>query len=225
VRSYAILAGLFTLFLGCSSARVNPSPDKVYRYDMKVEYQGATARGLLILPQGKKSYNFIFRSPEPADSWEFATCHRLVTQDVMAIGAADTVANYTYVPNDIEQDYCPVTVRSIGMYGHHTWALLDMDTVGEDLEATQLCNGMGERFAGVGMCQAREGLYQEITFVNPVIVASGDGCGISDTDPHKSFYYRIPRGVCVHSFVDTTDSRKARLTTIGYDEVLRVESQ
>lgn len=80
------------------------------------------------------------------------------------------------------------------------------------------CNGRVIKSKGTTVCQSRNGLIQDITFAEEVLVADNNECGIPSKKA-KKFEFSLPKGKCSAIF-GTKSGKFHKLTLLGYESIL-----
>lgn len=212
------------LTVGCSTVEQPLDAQYFYKRDLRMKANDDKAmrdHGVLVLPKLPK-YNLKIRSIGRLDLLTISSCHREI---VLEPGGVDTV-NYEYVPvGSIEQGYCPLRLAGYDKKnGKHSWGFIDFqDGVLNPSRAKIVCNGEIIEANGVGACQSKEGLVQELMFPQYMTVNPDPDCEF----PRKiaDIYFQIPlkKAECVYLFYEREnkgDRKYFRLTTLGYERVI-----
>lgn len=141
------------------------------------------------------------------------TCHREII-----IRNKDYKRGIAFQLSSIEADgYCPILIQTFTKDRLYSAAMLDLD--GSGLNATIDCNGAITNFKGVGVCQSRIGMIQQIEFAEPVkITDPQSGCDSLQKQSDSKFRWRTSKGKCVYLFKGLVSGAIHRLTTNGYEE-------
>lgn len=214
MRSLAALSLVLTL--GCASPGQVLNPSLFYKRDMKINMDGTTGDGVLVVPSLKR-HNFVAYAKSEMSLYTFTTCHREVALENMP----KEVGGY-FVPAVGLEDTgsCPV---EIGGYdkkgGRHSWAFIDFQTPESTLPARLKCNGESVETTGVSVCQSRAGLIQRIEFAKEVVTATS-ACGKLTSVDGKVFEFPLVKGQCVYAFKEKESGKFHRLTALGYESIL-----
>lgn len=218
--SYSLLillhsAGAF----GFSSAPVQElDPKKIYKHDVKISVNGLTGVGVLVVPKAK-SYSIDGESLGNLDLLTITTCHRDVSWSPNS-----KKFHYDYLPSEsLEANgSCPMLIGAYDKKGQHGWAFIDFQTDDAKLPALLKCNGYGQTFQGVSVCQSRQTLTQFIEFEQPVKVFGSKECPmVEPINGGKRFEFPLPKGFCVFAFMEIAGEKRIhRLSTIGYESIL-----
>jgi len=202
-----------------SSAPVQElDPKKVYKHDIKATINGVSGVGVLVVPKAH-SYTITGESAGNLDLLTITTCHRDVSWSPNA-----KKFTYEYTPSEsLEANKsCPMLIGGYDKKGQHAWAMIDFETDEAKLPALLKCNGYGQTFNGVSICQSRFSLTQFIEFKTPVRVLPQKDCPMSEPlNGGTRFEFPIVKGYCVYAFMETAPEKRVhRLTTIGYESIL-----
>lgn len=210
------------LFLsGCSSITPVLDPRVYYRRDMRLEVNGSKSTGALVVSHSD-DYNIEIEAKGNLDLFTFTTCHREETRENAGKGGIfgnkkRVKINYQPVKG-IETEYCPIFLGGYEVKrGRHSWGFLDFEDPDTTLKGVLKCNGKVSE-GTVTVCQAREGLIQELGFAEEVTVRPKAGCEIGKTSG-KVFRYKMNPRECVYAFKSGYDEVH-RHTSIGYEEIL-----
>lgn len=86
------------------------------------------------------------------------------------------------------------------------------------------CNMKQNFVEGVAVCQSAAGLYQQISFPNPVVhTGANEGCDVIEHKVDKTFLFKIAPDICTYIFTAQEKSPngkriKLRLSTRGYTD-------
>lgn len=215
----------------CSSTATSQSPgstsDTIYKYDISGTINGAPFNGVGVVPFAS-SYDVKIISPVNVDMLTITTCNRDVAiQGAISVGwfAANGGYDYQYNPDPVENHGS--CLLKLGAYnkakGQNAWGIVDFETPDATLPAINICNGAIEHDNGVSICQARDGLKEEIVFQAPVMVdtkALPAQC-VPTTKDNLVWDYTMPLGECVVAFMEKIPPYAIhRHDEVGYNEVL-----
>lgn len=202
--------------VGCSPVGPILDVEKVYRYDLEVEYgKDKSFVGHGVIPKADR-YEFKFEWPGKAEILKFTTCHR---EEVLEF-RNDRRVEFEYVPKHVEQKgFCPILVGAYDTKAQHAWAIIEIKPEDHNLEAFLNCNGENVKAKGVGTCQSKAGLFQRIAFDQPVSLYPVGECPELKGNNLGEYEFPMPKGVCTY-LASNSDGKMMRLVTIGYDEVL-----
>ena len=200
------------------------NPKKFYRRDMEINVNGIAGKGVVVAPQAN-TYEIEVKSSGKLDLFTFSTCHREIIKESAGGGIFGNKkkTKFSYSPvKGLETGQSCVAI--FGGYervkGRHSWGIVDFEGPDANLPAVIRCNGSEYNSRGVAICQSREGLYQEIEFVNEVITSDKAKCKGLTTKDNKKFRYKTQARNCVYRFMEKASGKMHRLTTIGYQEIL-----
>lgn len=204
--------------LSCSSnIEQKLDPNILYKRDMDITINGKYWNGVAVVPQADK-YEIKIRTVGRNDNFTFTTCHR----EESVKNQKNEVA-FTFAPRKglEDGDSC---IADMGGFdkdkGRHSWGILDFENPAYRVQATLDCNGQSLETNGVGVCQSLAGLRQRIKFKYPVKVSPPIGCRMLTPVDELNFTFEIVKGKCVYEFWEPSFSRKYRLTTFGYEQIL-----
>lgn len=218
---------IFTQLIACSTfIDQKLKGEKFYRRDMKININDESFDGYGI-PKLSENYKIKVIARGKIDKIVFKTCHRDIPFENLKRGffKKKNSFTYNYTPKKIERK--SGCLLDIGTYeldkGRHGFATFDFIT-GETLKADLQCNGRASysqtNKIGASMCEARQGLLQEIKFNERVKYSVDDKkCGYFMTEDDKTFQYLMPLGECTVYF-GARDGQKHRHTMLGYESTL-----
>lgn len=232
---------LILLFLfSCGSAqKILPklSPDSFYKRDMIVTINGETFEGVGVTKEADK-YDFHVEARGDLDMFIMTSCHKEETKErawnvkkkirsgLFGWGSKKIdlkrEVKFTFHPNSIERDGdCTI---GFGGYeasakGRHSWAFVDFESEKYKLPAKVNCNGREIKSSGTTVCQARQGLIQDIEFNEETIVADNNSCGIV-VNKSKKYEFAVPLRKCVAIFMGVQSKKIHKLTLVGYEKIL-----
>lgn len=208
---------LASLLVGCTSVDQKLDPKIFYKRDMQITVNGKSWNGVAVAPLSDK-YDVVVKTPGRMDLFTFTSCHREFTQR-----DAGNEIKFTYYPTVGIEDVGSCVVR-MGAYekkrGRHAWGLIDFETKGYTAQADVACNGSLSNANGVTVCQSYAGLKQRIRFKYPMKISPSEGCRMLTPVDELNFDYEIVKGECVYEFFEPSFSRRFRLTTVGYEQIL-----
>lgn len=221
-KIFLILISLF----GCTTVPQKVDPQTFYKRDMKLNVNGFKGEGTLVVPKSK-SYSLEVDAKGKLDLFTFETCHREESTESAGEGGLFGDRKHverTYVPVFGIEDKGSCVVR-LGGYeqakGRHSWALIDFEDGDTGLPAVLKCNGVEKQSKGVSICQAKEGLLQQIIFPTEVIVNPPAGCTMERPADLKTYWFNVSAEECVFNFMEKEEPhREHRLTTLGYKAIL-----
>lgn len=202
---------------------------------MYLSVNGQDNIGTIVVPFSDK-YDYHIKAKGKLDLFTLNTCHRewtkekawnVTTKKRIFLGWSkkvlkDKEMTFTYTPVNIEQKWSCIT--ELGGYdkktGQHSWGLIDYETPDATVPADMECNGLDIKSNGVGICQAKVGLIQSITFKSEMVVSPSIGCELPKSKGRR-FEFPIKRGRCVYAFMTVAEPHEInRLTTFGYEDIL-----
>lgn len=211
VRIFIVLS----LIQGCASTKLLDI-EKTYRKSLKFKVNGEYANGTFTTKK-KGSYHLEIYTPQKPNFVKITSCH----QERIFIKPGKELS-FDYKPNpDVEaNDHpCFLEILALEESGKNQWGLLDFKLDTENLPAKISCNGDISNAKGSFLCQSREGLIQEIEFVNEVTVLSPDECNKITPDKGKKFFYSTTEGSCFYLFSEEKRDM-FRLITFGYNDII-----
>jgi len=215
---------LFCLsLLGCTSNPITNSNipyDLTNRASLPFIVENAVYQGTAVLPR-KSSQAINFVLPKGTLKLMVTTCSR---EEFFAYPDTSKPFKYNYIPVMFleNMDSCLMKVTAITEKGETSTGLIDF-TAGEELQAKLSCNGQVIDSTGVGLCQSRKELIQNIEFNEETVFASGEGC----PEPKQgyistSYNIALKSGFCTYQFMNK-DKKVYRLTTYGYETIEEVK--
>ena len=238
-----ILAVIFVLLfaitgLGCSSLTQRPeaaSVDAIYRHMLKIKVDDQTIDGVGVIPL-KSSYHLKIYPDGRADRILIHTCHREIPIDEPSSGWSRLIGGKSIYELDVKRDAEVETSDACAMEvqlfeekkKRNGWALLEFQDARPEVSLPALvqCDGSATTFnGGVSICQAAEGLIQEIKFKTPVVNAGSDPeCDVMQSKDKLTYRFAMAPGICTYYFVaqkrHTNGKRLVhRLKTIGYSDI------
>lgn len=228
VASYWLLGSFLS---GCAQMPVQKvDKDLYYKRDMVISVNGLQFEGALVAPKAAK-YLFDVQARGKLDLFTLETCHREIAQPNAGqsglFGDKRRVTmDFVPVPGLEDVDSCVVRLGGFERDGgRHSWGIVDFEDDRHTLQAEVRCNGERYSANGVSICQAKKGLKQEIIFPVPVIYSADPGqpqCALGPRPADdRTFRFAMPKGECVHDFLeDGPKRRRHRLTTAGYEAIL-----
>lgn len=226
---------LLLLLISCSAGPVRQdiNLEQTYRHDFQIEVEPnlkgkslgefKTEEGLLAVPKADH-YQIDLETKGRMDLLLIESCHRQIPIE-RSHGLFDNGKSYSFEFEPVagleDQPGCPLHFVSIEEgKGRIAWGFLDFGS-GEGLAAKIACNGNESVSTGVAVCQSEAGLVQKFSFKEKVVVASRPlGCQLEEPEDMQNFLVKLPLGECVHVFEGLDSSKRLRLTTVGYKEVL-----
>jgi hypothetical protein len=214
---------LALVLCGCTTNSLFPGYipyDLTNRASLPFSVEGVNYQGTAVL-QRKSSQAINFTIPKGTVKLMVTTCSR---EDFFAYPDSTKPFKYNFVPvmflENLES--CLMKVTAITDKGETVTGLIDF-TAGEELEGELACNGKVEKTKGVGFCQSRKDLIQNIEFKEETVFAVGEGC----PEPKQGYIstsYNIPLkgGFCTYQFMNK-ERKVYRLTTYGYETIEEVK--
>lgn len=214
-----VLALLSSTSFGFSSApQQQLDPKKVYKYDIKLTVNDVSGIGTLVVPRAKK-YVVKGETSGKLDLLTITTCHRDISWS-----PSGNKFEYIYEPSESLESNgaCPLFVGGYDKKGQHSWGIVEFEGEQEKLPGLLKCNGYGQTFNGVSLCQSRQSLIQFIEFENPVKTATSGNCTLPVAlKEGRRYEFPIVKGHCVYAFMEIEGQKRIhRMTTIGYEGIL-----
>lgn len=222
-----LLTGILALCCSCSTLQAlsnKAAPDTFYKRDMKITVNQTTGEGAIVVPFGAE-YHFDIEAKGKLDLFTFQTCHREITKEKAGEGGLfgdKKRVKMVMVPVKGFEDVktCPVELGGYEMArGRHSWGFVDFEHPSMLLNADVKCNGKAIVAHGVSVCQAREGLIQEISFNEDVRISPVERCPLEKIS-ERVYRHRSPVGRCVYAFVGKASGQVHRHTSLGYEAIL-----
>lgn len=224
MRLHRLLSGILLVFniMGCAEVRTTASPDVLYKREMKININGQVSRGTIVAKKSPE-YKISIDATGTLDLFTYQTCNREYTQEEAGSFLDGSKVSFKYVPvSEIETTRtCPIELAGYEKKrGRHSWGLIDFESEEFQLEARVVCNGKQSYPVGVSICQAKEGLIQEIQFPGDVVTAFTDTKCTMTTKDNRTFRFEMPRGACLFLYKSKGTGKMHKLTTFGYQEIL-----
>lgn len=221
---------LLAFFLSSCAAIPNQalSTDTFYQRDMGLTVDGFTSTGTIVVPRAG-SHHIEIQAAGRLDLFTYETCHReksLEDAGDRGLFADRHHAQFDYSPIHGLEDTASCVLRMGGYertQGRHSWAMIDFEDAEDTLPADVKCNGEHWQSRGVTICQAKQGLIQQITFPVEVVAAPTGACPMPEPSDGRTFQFSMAPRECVYAFVEVAPpgkQRRHRLTTLGYQSIL-----
>lgn len=125
---------------------------------------------------------------------------------------------YEYNPTKTEMSgVCPLYIKAFDSSGLASWGYVAFLS-DESLESKIECNGVGQNFQGITVCQTRAGLEQALSFKDTIeLFEAGENCQMKRVDD-KNFSLRGNPGFCEATFY--ANKKWARLVFLNYEKPL-----
>lgn len=211
MRLYVLLPIIFS---SCMTGTLEPPSPQFPRATMPFSVEGAEYRGTAVV-QRKVAQKLAFKIPKSSPYFMLTTCHREIVYD-----NPPEALNYVYAPTQFLENVssCAMKFTQIDPTGRTTLGFLDF-TAEETLGMRVRCNGESKDREGVDFCQARAGLIQSVTFLDPTSsprrALGAKGCSEPKASSTGSTYeIEVSPGLCIYSFFQ--NNKYFRLTTYGY---------
>jgi hypothetical protein len=216
-----LLLALTVSYVACSTVQQDVKKDIIYRRDMELLINKAKYSGTGVVPL-QRMYEFVASAPNDMDFFIYRTCHREVsTED------AGEKKRYVFVPIEgLETNgACPAELVGLNKKGRHSFGYVAFEESDKKLPANIKCNGVITNSQGTSLCQAAQGLVQEISFQGDAILSDlgneNKSCALDIEKNNKRFEFKMPSGKCFYTFMEVSDPhRRHRLYTLGYQEIL-----
>lgn len=207
----------FLLSCACSPAE-KLDPAILYRRDMTITINGKTFTGVAVAPVAEK-YDIKAQTIGRNDVFTFTTCHQ---ETEFRPGRNDLA--FTFVPRTGLENGKDSCIAELGGFdkdkGRHSWGIIAFENPLYRVTATVDCNGQTYDANGVALCQSLISLKQRIRFKYPVKISPSIGCRMLTPADELVFEYEMVKGRCEYEFWEPSFSRRFRLTTFGYQEIL-----
>jgi len=185
--------------------------------------------GVGVLPY-RNSYKLKITGYGKLHYFTLTTCHEEDTSENpdRGIFKKDGVVNIKYRPTMEQELDCPLFVSAYNKDQKHAWGVLAFENPIYDLQGVIKCNGYVKNSNGVGICQSRSGLIQEISFneeVKPFDPVSGATdrklpCPVLKTDDYKKFRFKLPPRECIYGFIGKESKQIFQFFTVGYEQII-----
>jgi hypothetical protein len=208
IQEAGLIAMLATGLSACALPKtsVTPTSTEAIKLDLPMRVNNTVGHGAVVVPRGNNYKIKVF--PPDEGRVFFSTCHR----DVQISD------EYEFTPTPIESaSYCPAVLSFLGSNVKYVGGFIDFQEL-TDVEATLNCNGGVSNVVGVGFCQSRATLVQNVLFKSPVNAATQAGqCPPASSSDQLSWNVKLGKGHCVYAFKDKQTGKYFRLTTFGYE--------
>lgn len=217
----------------------HPKDNKVYKGLFKKFRRRKTAHrdriqfcGTAVLPY-QKDYSLTVQGFGKANFFSMMTCHEENTTENpdRGIFKKKGQVKITYKPTDLERGRaCPLYISMYNKRQKHGQAILLPEDKRFQLKAKLQCNGYDTEHNGVSICDSREGLVQEITFDEKVIVAKPVVGGADKKKPcqdfkkltkdFKTFRFKLDARECFQGFVGEDSLKEHMLLNVGHEDII-----
>lgn len=218
IRSIIFSFSFFLLSCACSPVEQKLDPKVIYRRDMEITINGKQFTGTGVVPAAEK-YDLKVKTIGRNDVFTFTTCHQ---ENEYRTGRNDV--QFTFVPRiglENGKDSCTADLGGFDKdKGRHSWGMIDFENPLYKVPGNVDCNGFTYTANGVALCQSLAGLKQRVQFQYPVKISPSEGCRMLTPADEKTFEYEMVQGKCIYEFWEPSFSRRFRLTTFGYDQIL-----
>lgn len=202
--------------------------DATYRHDLRVIIDGVATSGLAIV-QKRDEYKLEVTPLGKIDRIVWGTCHQQKVIDQPANGWKSYSFTFKPDPTMEQSQGCPLEISVLEeKLKRNGWATIAFSSAlpHRKLEASIKCDGKSNMILpGAALCQSAAGLYQRITFKEPVVQKGArPECDVMKTSDQKTFDWSMPKGKCDYVFVSNTKASNGKrleleLNTIGYTDV------
>lgn len=158
------------------------------------------------------------------------TCHREITSENPDSGLfkKNGEIKINYKPTLEMGKACPLFIASYNRKGKHSWGVVAVENPGYTLNARIECNGDIYGSHGVGICQAKAGLLQKISFEENVFSADPADGPAERKDPcpklgrvnKSTFEFMMPPRECVYGFIGVSSGKEYKFYTVGYERLI-----
>lgn len=211
----ALFSGCVTLTTPEIKQELNPKT--YWKRDLKIKINGTEAIGILVVPRSD-SYTIDIDPPGAKDLVVMKTCHR--EQEAEKLGLWQKL-KFSPMPGIEDNGMCYLEVAVFELKeGRHSWALIDIESEKFRLNHKIKCSGKEINSAGTSICQAKEGLIQEIIFDEPVKFSEKASCPALVSEDKKVFNFRMPNRECAYVVKGSVSGKMAKITLIGYEKLL-----
>jgi hypothetical protein len=209
----------FIFLTSCTTTGLSSTSPLYPRASLTFAVEGVAFTGVAAVKR-KPIQKISVYTPKDSPYLFFTTCHRETVTE-----KPSTLHEFTYYPQFWVEDtpICLMKLTVISPQGKTLLGFIDPSSE-DDVPYALQCNGLPLNPIGNGMCQARAGLVQRVTFSVPTTVEAAQGCNAPKKDGY-SYEVALSPGLCLYLFrtspVNGQPSGKfARLTTYGYTEAL-----
>ncbi len=229
-----ILALISSFYLfGCSTAGyVKMNPELEYQRDLvyEVEYWDEKKKawsqklkyvGVGVVPRASK-YRVTLYAVGKADIMVLTSCHRQIPVTSQKARWFTKGHTFEFSPSEELETNSPCAIEMAVLEkkkGKHGWAYLVIAHATANLPSETKCNGSQQKWHGTSFCQAKAGLLQEISFDRTMGVTYYGNCKLGPVSGDL-WRYKIPRSLCILSFIDDQDERNSHVHYMfGYDRL------
>ena len=212
-----ILVVAILWFTACSNVQQELDKNIFYKRDLALDIGDVEKEGVAVVPY-LESYRIKIKSPGDMDYFIYRTCHR--QEEHERVGKR---FSFLYQVSLESRDgiLCPMELESFEAgRGRHAWGFVAFEDKTHRLPSVVKCNGKSISFNGVSVCQAKEGLIQNISFMEKVIMKGTDRCDFKSVGAGKDFSFTMHKGICVYEFLSLESDSLHKLYTIGYEQGL-----
>lgn len=182
---------------------------------MKFAVTGKECRGTCVVEYNTKGYYVL--KMESRHKHEYLSINTCARDEPFE--KEGRTYKYIYKPMGIEKlSNCPVFVSSYNRKEKNDHAVFAIRDDRFKLKANQVCNGKEKNDIGVGICQTKEGLIQEVMFDEPVKIARFCNDKYIFRSNNRYFRYNMPNRICKTVFRAIKSKKQYLLITIGYEE-------
>lgn len=211
-----LLFCLFWALVSCVTVDQELDPKVYYTRDLLMRTSDGVYKGVGVIPF-KNSYKFIVKSPGKMDLLVIETCHREVT--IEKAGFREWFQFNRNIQEESRPDCAFIRFASFEhKRGRHGDGLLVAAHPDYELMAILNCNGKLSKYVGTSVCQAREGLYQSISFTENVRLFQSK-CKLDLPERASTFRFRMPKRSCRFAFLGDSGKRHI-LYSEGYEQIL-----
>lgn len=192
-----------------------PDPAVYWKRDLEIQVGDYSGKGILVVPK-EETYRIKVKPPGDKDLVVMRTCHR--EEESESVGYFDKL-NFAPVAGLEDTGMCFLELAVFDQQGKHAWAMVDIENKNFTLPHRVKCNGQDYNSNGTTICQAKEGLIQEIIFPEEVIFSDRSKCKRLAANGLKTIRFEMPNRECTF-IVKGSSGRLAKLSLIGYEKLL-----
>lgn len=218
VKKLSTLGALISALFSCAQVDQRLDPQIYYKKDMKVRVNGYVGNGVLVVPKSSE-YDIKAWFKGEGDLVTMSTCHREVEWE--DLGSREEF-KFKPVKGMEDNGKCLMELAAYEhKRGRHSWAIIDFENTLFQLPALVKCNGSTYNSRGVTICQSKEGLYQQISFPEPVTFSKLSKCEpLPISNDGKVSKFKMPNRECTFIFKGKETGRLHKIMLVGYEEII-----
>lgn len=216
------IAALAVIFLAsCSTSQMGQqlNANTNYRMEIPITVDGVLYSSAATLPQ-KSSYAISFQTKDKPLITTITTCHREMS---LLTNSSQQSVMFNPVPIEIA-DSCPIHIATFSSKIWYRGAtLLLQNPALFSVRASVSCNGESTPVLGMGICQAKTGLLEQVSFQSSMNIGTPNkDCAMpSRSQDSKIWTFTVSSGECQFKFGEQANPvNQFIMTTEGYDSYL-----